>query len=63
MDLDKAYLELNVSSREELIFKLKELVKYFTKASTTVDAQTGDLIDLVEDGKVNTIQIMESHIS
>ena len=26
MDLDKAYLELNVSSREELIFKLKELV-------------------------------------
>ena len=34
--------------------KLKELVKYFTKASTTVDAQTGDLIDLVEDGKVNT---------
>lgn len=26
MDLDKAYQELNVSSREELIFKLKELV-------------------------------------
>jgi acyl carrier protein len=26
MDLEKAYLELNVSSREDLIFKLKELV-------------------------------------
>ena len=26
MDLEKAYQELNVSSREELIFKLKELV-------------------------------------
>jgi len=26
MDLEKAYKELNVSSREELIFKLKELV-------------------------------------
>ncbi|HQK99570.1 MAG TPA: hypothetical protein PK090_02295 [Smithellaceae bacterium] len=26
MDLDKAYQELNVSSREDLIFKLKELV-------------------------------------
>ncbi len=26
MDLEKAYQELNVSSREDLIFKLKELV-------------------------------------
>ena len=26
MDLEKAYKELNVSSREDLIFKLKELV-------------------------------------
>ena len=26
MDLDKAYRELNVSSREDLIFKIKELV-------------------------------------
>lgn len=26
MDLEKAYRELNVSSREDLIFKLKELV-------------------------------------
>ena len=26
MDLEKAYSELNVSSREDLIFKLKELV-------------------------------------
>jgi acyl carrier protein len=26
MDLEKAYAELNVKSREELIFKLKELV-------------------------------------
>lgn len=26
MDLDKAYAELNVTSREDLIFKLKELV-------------------------------------
>jgi acyl carrier protein len=40
MDLDQAYKDLNVASREELIFKLKELV---IKACDVKDVQAGDV--------------------